>query len=94
MKLNNYIVQLLLSMDVFNLCFCFLVGVLIGSGSFVVGLKLPAINAWIKMYKLIIKKKTKKHDEIVLSGKTKLSNIEVSIYNVLIDSEMRHYKIG
>ena len=37
-----------------------------------VGLKICAITAGIQKYKSIIKKKKKKHDEIVLLGKTKL----------------------
>ena len=40
-----------------------------------VGLKICAITAAIKRYKLIIKKK-KKHDKIVLLAKSKLNSIE------------------
>ena len=44
------------------------------------------------MYKSIIKKKKKKHDEIVLVGKAKLSTIEVLIYKSLIDTYISHDK--
>ena len=39
---------------------------------------------------LIIKKKKKKHDKIVLLGKDKLSNTEVLISKSLIDSYTSH----
>ena len=54
--------------------------------SFAVGLKICAITSGIKNYKSIIKKKKKKHDQIVLLGKTKLDTIEVLISKSLIDS--------
>ena len=38
----------------------------------------------------IIKKKKKKHDKIVLLGKSKLNTIEVLISKVLIDSYISH----
>ena len=38
-----------------------------------IGLKICPITAAIKEYKLIIKKKKKKHDKIVLLAKSKLS---------------------
>ena len=44
-----------------------------------------AIIAGIKNYKPIIKKK-KKHDKIVLPGKTKINTIEIIISKGLIDS--------
>ena len=42
------------------------------------------------MYKSIIKKKKKKHDEIVLIAKTKLNSTEVLISKALIDSNISH----
>ena len=48
-----------------------------------IGLKIYAITAGIKKYKLIIKKKKKKHDEIVLFTKSKLNSIEVLIFKSL-----------
>ena len=47
----------------------------VGITSFAVGLKIYPITTGIKKYKSIIKKTEKKHDEIVLLGKTKLNNI-------------------
>ena len=42
------------------------------------------------MYTSMIKKIKKKHDEIVLLTKLKLSSIKVLISNVLIDSNISH----
>ena len=42
----------------------------------------------IKVFELIIKKKRKKHDEIVLLAKSKLSSIEVLISKALIDANI------
>ena len=42
------------------------------------------------MYKLLIKKKKKKHDKIVLVAKYKLSSIKVLISKALIDSNISH----
>ena len=69
----------------FNFCIS-LVGVPVGIASSAVGLKICAITAGIKKYKSIIKKNRKKHDKIVLLGKTKLDTIEALIYKTLIDS--------
>ena len=51
-----------------------------------------AITSRIKKYKLIIKKKKRKHDKIVLLAKSKLNSIEVLISNALIDSNISHYE--
>ena len=51
-----------------------------------VGIKICAITAGIKNYKLIMKKNKKKHDKIVLFGKTKLDTIEVLISKAFINS--------
>ena len=64
-----------------------LVGIPIGIASSTIGIKICAITAGIKNYKSIIKKK-KKHDKIVLSAKSKLNNIEVSISKTLTDSNI------
>ena len=58
----------------------------VGIMSSAVGLKIYAITARIKKYKLITKKRKKKHDKIVLLGKTKLETIEVLISKALMDS--------
>ena len=52
------------------------------------GLKIRAITAEIKKYKLIIKKKKIKHDKIVLLAKSKLNSIEVLLSKVLMDSNI------
>ena len=48
------------------------------------------ITSAVKKYKLIIKKKKTKHDEIVLLAKTKLNSIEVLISKALMDSYISH----
>ena len=69
-----------------------LVGVPAGIANSAVGLKFFPITAEIKKYKSIIKKKKKKHDKIVLLGKTKLDIIKVWISKALIDSYINHHK--
>ena len=64
----------------FNFCLCLI------SSSSVVVIKICAITAGIKKNKSIIKKKKKKHDQIVLSGKDKLNTSEVLISKTFIDS--------
>ena len=54
------------------------------------GLKICAITAGIKKYKSIIKKKNKKHDEIVLLEKAKSNAIEILISKSLIDAFISH----
>ena len=44
----------------------------------------------IENYKLIIKKKKKKLDKIVLLAKSKLNSIEVLVFKVLIDLVISH----
>ena len=58
--------------------FVSLVGIPIGVMSSIIRLKICAITAGIKKYKLIIKKKKKKHNKI-LSTKSKLNSTEVLI---------------
>ena len=65
-----------------------LVGVPVGIASSAVGLKTCALIAGIK--KLIIPKKTKKHNKIVLPAKTKINTIEVLITNVLTNPYNNH----
>ena len=74
-------------------CFCIsisaiasLLSFLIGIMSSAIGLKICAITAGIKKYKSIIKKKKKKHDEIVLLTKSKLNTIKVLIFKALTDA--------
>lgn len=61
------------------------IGISVGSTSCTIGLKLHAITAGIKKYRLIIKKKTKKHDKKVLLGKTKSNAMKVLIPKALIN---------
>ena len=70
--------------------FASLLGVLIGITSYAIGLKICAITAVIKRYKLIIKKNKKKHDKIVLLAETKLNNIDVLTSKSLINSNIYH----
>ena len=55
-----------------------------------IGLKVCAIAAGIKKYKSIIKRKKKKHDNIVLLPKSKLNSIEVLISKALTNSNIGH----
>ena len=65
-----------------------MIGIPVGIKGSVIGLKICTIAAGIK-YKSIIMKKKRKHDEMVLLAKSKL-NIEVLMYKVLIDSVISH----
>ena len=67
-----------------------LVGISIGITSCAIGLKNCAITAAIKKYKSIIKKKSKKHDKIVLLAKSKLNRIKVLSSKPLIGSVISH----
>ena len=62
-----------------------LVCVPVGITSSAIGIRIYAISAGIKRLKSIIRKK-KKNDKIALSGKDKSNNIEVLIFEALIDS--------
>ena len=55
-----------------------------------VGIKIFTINAGIKNYKSIIKKKKEKHDKIVLLERDKLNAIEILISKALINSYISH----
>ena len=70
--------------------FTSLIGIPIWVTSSTIELKICAITAGIKKYRSIIKKKKRKHDEIVLSAKSKLKSIEVLISKALIDSVISH----
>ena len=63
-----------------------LVGVSVGITSSAIGLKNCSITAGTKKYKSIIKKKKKKHDQIVLLAKSKLNSIEALISEALVIS--------
>ena len=53
-------------------------------------INISAIISGIKKYKIIINKKNKKHEKIVLLGKIKLNTNEVLISKSLIDSYIGH----
>ena len=72
--------------------FTSLVAVPVGIRSSPVKLKIYAITTGIKKYKSIIKKKKKKHNEIVLLGKSKLNTIEDLIFKALNNSYISHDK--
>ena len=87
----NYIEHVLILVSTITRCvsifvFASLVGIPIGFTSSAIGLIICAVTSGIKKYKLIIKKKKKKHDKIVLLAKSKLNSIEVLISKALIDS--------
>ena len=65
--------------------FASLVWVPVGITSSAVGIKICEITARIKKYNLLIRKKKKKHDKIVLLRIDKLINTEILISKVLID---------
>ena len=72
--------------------FASLVCVPVGGISSVVVINSCEIIAEIKKYNLIIEKKKKKHDKIVLLEKDKLNTTEVVISEDLIDSHYSHDK--
>ena len=91
----NYVEHLLILASTITACvsnylFASLVCVPVGITNSAVGLKIGAITAGIKRCKSIVKKKKKKHDEIVPFGKTKLDIIEVLMSMALIDSYISH----
>ena len=91
----NYIEHFLVLASAITGCvsicdFASLVGIPIGITSSAIGLKVCGITAGIKKHKVIIKKKKKKHDNIVLLAKSKLNSIEVLISKALIDSVIGH----
>ena len=72
--------------------FTFLLGILIGIKSSVIGLKFCGRTAGIKKCKWIIKKNKKKHDKIISLAKSKLNSTEALISKILIDSKISHDK--
>ena len=89
-KYLNYIEELLILVSTVTGCvsistFASLVWVPVRITSSAVEIKICEITARIKKYKLLIRKKKKKHDKIVLLRIDKLINIEILIFKVLID---------
>ena len=70
--------------------FVYLVGISIGIVNSAIELIICAINAGIKQYKWIIKKKKRNHVKIVLLSKTKSNIIAVLISRALIGLYISH----
>ena len=90
-RVLNYIKNSLIAIFTITCCvsisvFLSLVGIPMGIVSSTIGLKICVITAGSKKYRSIIKEKRKEHDKIVLLAKSKLTNIEVLISKVSIDS--------
>ena len=91
----NYVELLLILASAFTGCvsisvFASVFGILVGITSSEVGLKICVITTGIKKYKGIVKRKRKKHDEIVFSIQSMLNIIEVLISKALTDSYISH----
>ena len=91
----NYLEHFLNSASVVAGCvlisaFASFVGVPVGIMSSAIGLKICAVTAVIKKYQSIIKKKSKKHNYIVLLAKTKLNTIKFLVSKVLMDFYINH----
>ena len=75
--------------------FASLVAISVGIKSSAVGIKSFAITAGIKKYKSVLKKKKKKHDEIVLLAKSKLNRVILIYINhdefVSVNNVLREY---
>ena len=87
-KYLNYVKQLVVLLSTVAGCvsvsvFPSLIPLPVFVTSSAVAVKICAINAGIKNYKSIIKKKKKKHDKIVLVAKDKLNTVEVLISKAL-----------
>ena len=94
-KTLNYIENFLIFASTITWCvsisaFASLIGIPVWITSSTTVLNICAIAAEIKMYKPIIKKKKKEHDQVVSLAKSKLNSIEVLIYKALIDSVISH----
>ena len=72
--------------------FVLLVAVPVGNASSAVGINICVITEEIKKYKLIVKKKKKKHDQIALLAKNKLNTIEFFFSKALNDSYINYDK--
>ena len=86
----NYIEHFLILISIVTGCvlisaFASLVAITIGITSYSIRSKICKITVEIKEYKSIIKKKKKKHDEILFLTKSELNSIEILISNAIID---------
>ena len=64
--------------------FLSLVDILVEITSSAIGLNIWAIIAGIEKFKLIIKKKKKKHDKMIILAKSKLNRVQILISKALI----------
>ena len=92
----NYMIDLIILASGVTGCvstsaFASLVGIPIGIGSTAVALKMCALTAAFKKYNPITRKKSNKHNKIVLLATTKLQSIEDLSFRALIDSHVSHY---
>ena len=86
----NYIEHFLILISTVTGCvlisaFASLVAITIEITSYSIRSKICKITVEIKGYKSIIKKKKKKHDEILFLTKSELNSIEILISNAIID---------
>ena len=91
----NYIEHILIMTSTITGCisistFASLLGIRIGIASSAIGLKISAIAEGIRKFRSIITKKRKRHNKIVLLGKSKINRIEVLISKALLDSTISH----
>ena len=91
----NYIEHLLILASTITGCtsifaFTSLIGIPVAITDTAIELKICAIAAGIKKCKSIIKKKKKKHNKKVMFPKSKLSSIEVLIFNAWINLNTSH----
>ena len=91
----NYIDHSLIEISAITGCvsisiFAPLVSIPIAITSSAIGFKICVITAGIKKYQSIIKKKSKKHDKIVLLAKSQLNRIKVLLSKALIHSNISH----
>ena len=70
--------------------FLSLVDILVEITSSAIGLNIWAIIAGIEKFKLIIKKKKKKHDKMIILAKSKLNRVQILISKALIDLNISH----
>ena len=85
---HSLIVISTITKDFFVSSFASLVENPIGITSSVIGINICVITTQIKNYKSINNKNKKKHDQIVLLAKSKLTSIEVLICKALINSNI------
>ena len=69
-----------------------LVGISSGIASFANRIKICTVTAVIKKYKTLIKKKTKRHNEIAFLAKPMLNTVDILISKALFDSCISHNK--